>query len=311
MQVKGDVTNAGTRPPNSQRGSALGLGRNNILNDGGYKMNTSIRNPRYCSMFLAVIVLLSLAAMAQQSSSSSVLYDNFNRQFLDPNKWQLSSPCFTWTVLECVREIQNGQLRLAVRGYGATDSNAGNQYGESELLFVNPSNIKSILAQVTVRRTTAANCPASADFNSGTQVLVKGSFFNSGSGNPFDDVQAFVLLNRLPTDPPGVLSAIGFLNWQGQFFDNIDLGTVNVGQHIALRLTWNQKGHQFIAARIDLASGAVQQASMPYTISDTALAAAPFKSLQVAVFTPNCVGPQMLVDDVETTFDNVAVGNTE
>jgi hypothetical protein len=162
-----------------------------------------------------------------------------------------------------------------------------------------------------VRRTSAASCPASTDFNSGTQVLVKGTFFNSGSGNAADDVEAFVLLNRLPTDAPGALSVIGFLNWQGQFFDNIFLGTVTVGQKIAMRLTWNQKAHQFVASWTDLATGTVTQQPMPYTMSDLTPAAAPFKSLSVAVFTPNCVGTQMLVDDTEATFDNVMVGGTD
>lgn len=274
-------------------------------------MRISIRNFVQRSVFSCVILCLSLLAVAQEPSAPMVPYDNFNRQFLDPNKWGTSSPCFTWTVLECVREIQNGQLRLAVRGYGTTNSNASNQYGESELQFNNPSRIRSIATQLIVRHTSAASCPASADFNSGTQALVKGNFFNSGSGNPADDVEAFVLLNRLPTDPQGVLSVIGFLNWQGQFFDNIYLGAVNVGQKISVRLTWSQKTHQFVAAWTDLASGAVTQASMPYTVSDTTPAATPYKALSVAVFTPNCVGTQMLVDDIETTFDNVMVGRLE
>lgn len=113
-------------------------------------MKTSLQSFRYAAAFLAAIFCLSIPGMAQQSSF--VLYDNFNRQFLDTNKWGTSSPCFTWTVLECVREIQNGQLRLAVRGAGATDSNSGNQYGESELIFKNPSRIKSISTQGKLNR---------------------------------------------------------------------------------------------------------------------------------------------------------------
>jgi hypothetical protein len=272
-------------------------------------MNTSLRYFKDVAIFLAVIFCLSVPGMAQQSSSSFVLYDNFNRQLLDPNKWQPSSACFTWTVFECVREIQNGQLRLAVRGAGATNSNSGNQYGESQLLFTNPSRIKSISTQLTIRRTSAATCPASPDFNSGTQALVKGNFFNSGSGVPADDVGALVLLNRLPTDPPGVLSVIAFLSWQGQFFDFINLGTVNVGQKIALRLIWRQTNHQFFAGWTDVASGIVTQLPMPYTMPDTTPAAVPNRILEAAVFTPNCIGTEMLVDDMEAIFDNVMVGN--
>src|SRR5213075_220997 len=83
-------------------------------------MKTSLQYFKHAAALISAVACLSIPGMAQQSSF--VLYDNFNRQFLDTNKWAPSSPCFTWTVLECVREIQNGQLRLAVRGTGATDS---------------------------------------------------------------------------------------------------------------------------------------------------------------------------------------------
>jgi len=270
-------------------------------------MNTSLAHFRHAAIFIAATFCLSLPATAQKSSLA--LYDNFNQQFLDTTKWAPSSPCFTWTVLECVREIENGQLRLAVRGTGATDSNSGSQYGESELIFKDSSSIKSISTGLTVRRTSAATCPASADFNSGTQAIIAGNFFNSGSNNAADDVQALVLLNRLPTDPPGALEAIAFLSWQNQFFDNVDLGTVNVGQRIILRLTWNQTDHKFIAGWTDVATGTVTKQPMPYNIPDTTAAAVQYKSLGVRVFTPNCIGTQVPVDNVDAIFDNVTVEN--
>src|SRR5262249_14840593 len=101
-----------------------------------------------CLLWLAC---LSGSAYGQWSPPL-VRFDNFNQKFLDPNKWATSSPCFTWTVLDCVREIQNGQLRLGVRGFGATDSNQGSQYAESELHFLRPSTIKSIATDLVLRR---------------------------------------------------------------------------------------------------------------------------------------------------------------
>ena len=292
-----------------QAATALHAHGQHNCKSGEPSMKTLLVHFRHAAALIAAIACLSIPGMAQQSSF--VLYDNFNRQFLDTNKWAPSSPCFTWTVLECVREIQNGQLRLAVRGAGAMDSNSGNQYGESQLQFKNPARIKSISTQLTIRHTSAVSCPASADFNSGTQALVKGTFFNSGTGNPADDVEAFVLLNRLPTDPPGVLSVIGFLNWQGQFFDNIFLGTVTVGQHISLRLVWSQRTHQFVGSWTDLTSGTSTQQAMPYTMPDTSPAAVPYKILEAAVFTPNCIGTQAPLDDMEAIFDNVMVGSVD
>lgn len=259
------------------------------------------------NLLLAVIASLLTPAQLASAQSELVMYDNFNESFLSPSKWLTSSPCFTWTVLECAREIQNGQLRLEVRGYGTTNANTGIQYGESELHFLNPNRVKGIATQLVVRRTSAANCPASADYNSGTQAILQGNFFNSGSGVPSDDVQALLIFNHLPTDPAGVLSVIAVLNWQGQFFGGVGLGTINVGQRINARLIWDKRNHQFIASWTDLASGVVSQSSLPYSIPDTAPAAFPDKLLGARVFTPNCIGTHMLVDDVETTFDNVMI----
>jgi len=190
------------------------------------------------NLLLAFIASLLTPAQLTSAQSGLIMYDNFNQRFLNPSKWLTSSPCFTLTVLECAREIQNGHLRLEVRGYGATNSNTGNQYGESELHFLTPSRVRGIATQLTVRRTSAANCAASTDFNSGTQAILQGNFFNSGSGVPFDDVQALLFFNHLPTDPAGVLSAIAILNWQGQFFGGVELGTINVGQRVDAHLNW-------------------------------------------------------------------------
>jgi hypothetical protein len=45
------------------------------------------------------------------SATELLPYDNFTTRFLDPTKWSTFGACFTFSFLECVREIQNGQLR--------------------------------------------------------------------------------------------------------------------------------------------------------------------------------------------------------
>lgn len=258
-------------------------------------------------LVLAFFLCFSFLVQAQQSSLHFVLYDNFNQQFLSPNKWATSSPCFTWSVLECTREIQNGQLRLAVRGYGATNSNQGTQYGESELHFIKPGPIKSIAAQLVIRRASAQSCSANPEV-SHAHALLAGSFFNSGSGNPSDDVQAFLIVDRVSVNPAGELTIGAFMQWQGQFFGGVDLGPAKIGQNIAVQLQWDQANHQFVASWTDVDSGIVKQAVMPYSMPDSALAAAPDKLLGVRAFTANCVGANMLAVGMEAAFDDVVVG---
>src|SRR5262245_66629589 len=83
------------------------------LGKGGF-----VKKEWFVFLVCALAIAVPVSAQTQQNSDLR-LYDAFNQKFLDPTKWATSSPCFTWTVLECLREIQHGQLRLAVRGSGA------------------------------------------------------------------------------------------------------------------------------------------------------------------------------------------------
>jgi hypothetical protein len=261
--------------------------------------------------FVALSTCFSHVTYAQQRPAGLMLYDDFDNKFLSPAKWSTSGACFTWSVLECVREIQDDRLRLAVRDYGATSSNDGVQYGPSELHFSNPTPIRSIATSFTVRRTSSQGCPANTSFmpNAHAHTILQGTFFNSGSGNSNDDVQALFIFDHDASNPVDFLSVGAFLNWQGQFFEFTDLGSVVVGQKISAQLSWDQPHSQFVASWTDVATGKVTQASLPYTMPDTAPAAAPDKLIAVRTWAPNCSGRQMLVTDMETRFDKVWIGH--
>ena len=257
---------------------------------------------------LSLIVFVRLPRKVHaQSPTNLVLYDTFDETFLSPAKWSLSGACFTWSVLECVREIQDDKLRVAVRSYGATNSNQGNAFGPSEAHFTNPTPIKRIAASLTVRQATVTGCPANPDVQT-AHTVISGNFFNSGSGNSNDDVQAFLVIEHDQTQPQGQLQAIGFMHWQGQFFGNISFGSLSVGQRVIAQLSWDQPNHQFVVSWTDVNTGAVNQGFMPYAIPDTAPPAAPDKWLGVSAFAPNCVGTQMMSAYSDTTFDRVWIG---
>jgi len=107
---------------------------------------------RMVTCCLLVLACLSGGAYGQ-SLPPLTRYDNFNQKFLDPLKWNTWGACITsnWQGLECVREIQNGHLRLAHRGFGARDIDSGSQFGAANLNFANPSSIKSITTDLVVR----------------------------------------------------------------------------------------------------------------------------------------------------------------
>ena len=99
------------------------------------------------------------------------------------------------------------------------------------------------------------------------------------------------------------------MHWQGQFFGFVDLGTINVGQKVIAQLSWDQPNHQFVASWTDVLTGNRTQASLPYTMPDATLPAAPDKLIGVRTWAPNCIGTQMLLTDMEATFDKVWIGN--
>jgi hypothetical protein len=113
-----------------------------------------IRRIGFSLLALSILVTaLAVANWAQQPtalSSRSVYYDTFNEQWLNPAKWLTGLDCGPLT-LECVREIQNGQLRLATRQFGATDSDSGIQFADRALFFSNPDTINSIASDITLQ----------------------------------------------------------------------------------------------------------------------------------------------------------------
>jgi len=264
------------------------------------------------AVLAAVVVLgLGISLLPAQNvvglGTSYAPYDNFHAPFLDPSRWSLYGACWTWNVLECVREIQNNSLRLEVKSFGATNSNDGIGYGFDELHFANPAPIRRIAAQLTVRRASVDACSANAGTQAG-QSLIVGTFFNSGSGDPNDDVQAFLDIEHYAGDPPGQLDALGFLYWEGQFFGGVDLGHPSVGETLIAQLIWDQPNHQFVVSWTDANTGKMTQAFMPYSMPDLMQAAAPDRFLAVRTFAPNCVGGCMKSAFVETRFYNVWIG---
>jgi len=247
-----------------------------------------------------------MPGLAQQSNSGLQVYDNFdNSRFLDPSKWLAQWQC-GGTVMECVREIQDDHLRLRVRAYGATDSNDGTQFGTSGLTLASNS-VTDIATDLTVRRSTADACSTNPGFGGGgghAQVLIYGNFFNGGGGTSDNDVTANLQLDRYSSDSPGVVLVGGFLKYQGQFFDHVDLGPVNVGEHVRVELLWDQPNHRFVIRLFRPAYGTFAEQVMPYAISDTAAAASPSRNINAYVYPANCVGTRTSAES-EVLFNDV------
>lgn len=264
-------------------------------------------------MFALLLCLISLGwAQANtppvQLPPGTALYDDFGRNWLDPARWQATpsgtEACyFSSNVLECVREIKDGKLRLAVKSFGATDSNEGTQYGESKLVFVQP--FTSLTADVIVRNTSSRGCSTNTT-DSWAQAMFTARFFNSGTGDPNDDVDAHITFAHASLDNPGALDVEGFLFWQGQYFGFAKVGSVQIGTPIRASLQWIPSSHKFTASYENLTTHQHFFADVPYSMSDTTPPTGYWNVLYVQVFPANCLGHQTS-SEMEATFDNVVI----
>jgi len=251
-------------------------------------------------MFMVALTPTSWTQVSQQTSALH-LYDNFNQTFIDPSKWSSPWQCGS-PVTECDRDLQQNQLHLRVRAYGANDSDNGTQSGSSGLNLTS-TTATDIAAQVLIRNSSPQDCAT----NSGvahSQVLLFGAFFNGGGGTAADDVQAYLQLDHYSTEVAGTAGVGGFLNYQNQFFGNVDLGPVNVGERVIVELRWDRPNHRFVLRLFRPTYGTKVEQFMPYTISDTSPAVSPFRILSANVYPANCTATRTSAD-LDVMFDNV------
>src|SRR5436305_1590229 len=147
---------------------------------------------------LAWVILatgLPIPTWAQQPSTVPRYYDTFTEPWLNPDKWEAMGPfCAQGLTLECVREIQDGRLRLALRNMGDGGSDSGEQFSDDQLYFTNPNAIRTIKADVALRRVQLVGCSTNAGQPTRVLAEIHGIFFNTGSGDPADDAEEILYL---------------------------------------------------------------------------------------------------------------------
>jgi probable HAF family extracellular repeat protein len=250
-----------------------------------------------------------LATPMPSAQNTPSLYDDFSEGFIDPSKWSVLPMC-GFTGYDCAREVQHGHLRLAVRGYGDPNSDSGTSVATSPVIFRNPNSINSIQLNLNVESFTSSACPANSDA-AHPQFLVSGTFFNTGTADASGDVSAFFMVERRTDDtfdPPGVLRVGGFMSLNGQFFNNVDLGTLQVGEGAQGTLRLDRLNHAVVVRIVKSSTTpSIVEQSMPYSVPDSFPPFASFKMIQVNSFAPNCTA-QRSVAAMDVNVDNVRVG---
>ncbi len=262
------------------------------------------------ALALGVVLLTGVAWIpAHAALESLVLYDNFDKSLINPDKWFGSEGPFGG---EATRLLQGGRLRMTYRAYGNTTTNVGQTLNGNRLHFVNPAAVTAIKATVIVKGVALTGCslnPAPTD----VRARLIGFFFNTGTptpGSSTNDVIARIIIFRRSnsTDPPGVLKVQAFVGTcdnpacsSATNFSSLDFGTVATDVSTTVSVQWDRDNHQFIFTRDATAIAA------PYTVSDSAPPGTPNKLLDSGVFVPNCTAAPLPTGFVDASFDDVFV----
>jgi hypothetical protein len=232
------------------------------------------------------------------------MYDNFNSTWFDPAKWVVIAPSCART-LECVREIQHGKLRLALRNVGYSDTDSGDQFSYDELYFTNPGAIRSIKADVTVMSFSGAQCATNPGGWTHASVEVGGSYFNTGTNDANGDVSDIIALVVDPNDA----KTVNVSNWLSgsNLGVSTEIGSYALGTPLIATITWDQTNHRFLSSvKVKGETGSGTQVVVPYSVSDVTPAVQALRFLDAAVDTANCTSAPPIAR-VEALYDNVVV----
>jgi hypothetical protein len=270
----------------------------------------------YTLAFISVVLLVTsgqaqLTGVQNTNSQQSQtywgggLYDDFNQKWINPAKWRPMYPNCWGNVLECVREVRDGKLRLAVRNFGDTTSDSGIQFSESEVYFVDPNAVTSITADINTRF-RGVGCATNGTDRTHTQVQLGGGFFNMGTGSPDDDMVVWLIIWVDTIDPIMRASVYWGRPWPGPA-TNVPLADYPIGTQLTGTLKWDKANHRFIGrTRVKGQEGPGEEILIPYSEPDVTSPANPLKALQASQHTLNCTSAKTN-GQVEATFDNVII----
>ncbi|MCI0408897.1 MAG: hypothetical protein L0191_10085 [Acidobacteria bacterium] len=258
--------------------------------------------------------LIALAAFPTQAWTDLVLYDDFEAEFIDIQKW-IPREDRDGLPGEAVREIHgppgSRRLHMIYRAYGGLGSNVGGVAGRNRLVFPNPAAITTIEATVTVKEFESTGCAENADAAQ-ARIRISGFFFllpHPNFGGELRPVLADIRIVRFSnsTDGPGVLRVLSrlfhcndFACFQGQIIHSVPWDTIVKGQSAKLFIQWDQTTQTFTSQRDDMVA---DMKTLPGAVAFPGGS----RRLDIAPEVVNCFDAPRSVSYTEAFFDNVRV----
>ncbi len=276
------------------------------------------------TIMLCFFAMVAICAVIPGPASAQLeLYDDFETKLLDPAKWFGRESVDTGVnILESRRQIKIEPilvfrgLNLVNRSYAASGSDAGRKTSATRVRFVDGTAIKTIQAQVLIKKFAATACDANTAPTE-PRIRIGGMFFNTGTSTPDDstnDVRAFIYVGR-PTDATDlkkkqlkIYAVIDICN-NADCTDSSEIasqviGTVKVNKRVRLSVTWDQANNRFLFKK-----GNAEEVPLAYAVpvgSAPGTSNGGNKRLEIHHLIPNCTAARP-VCFMEAFFDNVMI----
>jgi len=273
-------------------------------------------------ILLGGIIFLSvcLIGISVQAQNPLVLYDDFNSEFMDIEKWTTSQRMDTGVmILEYVRELHGGRLHMMSRAFGNTEgSYSGTRAGYVNSLFGMGEVFQSLKVSVKVNDVEATGCLDSNTIPTSARARLVGAFFNAGEITPLPDppgrtndvtVQIRIQRRSNSTDKPQLLEVLADVfrctdspcnNASGP--PSVSLGNIMLGQWATIEVDWNG-GTQF-NLKLNKEPTIVFDIQPDWSVLPVRI---PFHVLGVANQIANCPANERAMGFIDAEFDNLFV----
>lgn len=206
-----------------------------------------------------------------------MLYDDFNSDLIDPNRWLGLD---TDSTSEQIRAIEGNTLHLATRVY-SHPSPTSFRASRSAVRFVDPQAVRAMAAEMRVMEVQFDSCSPTGVF-ARSSANISGSFFKSGgallAGDRTNDVRAGIIMYRDSrfTTPEGELRVTAFINKCNDAtcssqttLDDVVLDTsLSLKSKVPVGVEWDEPGLQFVFTYGDIPPVPMSYAALappPYT----------------------------------------------
>lgn len=247
---------------------------------------------------LAVLVLFLVAQPL--SAQTWEVYDNFKGPLINPALW-IPNGGACQNALDCERQVQHGQLRLRIRGYGLTNTDAGQNWSQNSLEATQPTGIIGIGAKLTVTRAISNSCPSTQSLAG--QMGLRATFFNSGTGAQTDDIEAN--LHMYPHGTDSSIDVGGLIKNGSGNLDGVSLGSVDIGETVTIWVRWDKANQKVVYGLQHPGQPPIEQ-EIQYAMSDTSPVFYPYRLVQLQTSPKNCTS-DLVYSDIEVKITQVTV----